>query len=100
MPADMGRWRQRHRAAKVYVHWGEVLRLRETGWAIEKIAKHMRIGVGTVVRVLQPQPAQCPPSKRPRISSSSTGDSKRASSALRTFRNHQVLEAFGYQKAE
>jgi DNA invertase Pin-like site-specific DNA recombinase len=36
---------------------GEVRRLRETGWAIEKIAKHMRIGVGTVARLLQSQAA-------------------------------------------
>jgi DNA invertase Pin-like site-specific DNA recombinase len=31
----------------------EVVRLRETGLSIEKIASQMRIGVGTVVRVLQ-----------------------------------------------
>jgi DNA invertase Pin-like site-specific DNA recombinase len=31
----------------------EVVRLRETGLSIERIAKRMRIGVGTVVRTLQ-----------------------------------------------
>jgi DNA invertase Pin-like site-specific DNA recombinase len=31
----------------------EVVRLRESGLAIERIAREMRIGVGTVVRVLQ-----------------------------------------------
>ena len=31
----------------------EVVRLRETGLSIERIAEQMRIGVGTVVRVLQ-----------------------------------------------
>jgi hypothetical protein len=30
----------------------EVVRLRESGLSIEKIASQMRIGVGTVVRVL------------------------------------------------
>jgi len=34
---------------------GEVLRLRESGLSIEKIAKEMHIGVGTVVRVIQAQ---------------------------------------------
>ena len=31
----------------------EVVRLRESGLSIEKIARHMRIGVGTVARVTQ-----------------------------------------------
>jgi DNA invertase Pin-like site-specific DNA recombinase len=35
----------------------EVVRLRETGLSIEKIADQMSIGVGTVVRVLQSRPA-------------------------------------------
>ncbi len=35
----------------------EVVRLRETGLSIEGIAGQMRIGVGTVVRVLQSRPA-------------------------------------------
>src|ERR1017187_8033319 len=34
----------------------EVVRLRATGLSIEKIASQMRIGVGTVVRVLQTRP--------------------------------------------
>ncbi len=38
----------------------EVLRLPETGWAIEKIASHMRIGVGIVARVLQSQTETVP----------------------------------------
>jgi orotate phosphoribosyltransferase-like protein len=32
---------------------GEVLRLRESGLSIERIAKEMHIGVGTVVRLIQ-----------------------------------------------
>ncbi|MGA3076812.1 MAG: recombinase family protein [Bryobacteraceae bacterium] len=34
---------------------GEVLRLRESGLSIERIAKQMRIGVGTVVRAIRAQ---------------------------------------------
>ena len=36
---------------------GEVLRLRESGLSIERIAKEMHIGVGTVVRVIQARPS-------------------------------------------
>jgi DNA invertase Pin-like site-specific DNA recombinase len=37
----------------------EVVRLRETGLSIERIARQMRIGVGTVVRVLRTS-EKCP----------------------------------------
>ena len=36
---------------------GEVFRLRESGLSIERIAKEMHIGVGTVVRVIQARPS-------------------------------------------
>ena len=36
---------------------GEVLRLRKSGLSIERIAKEMHIGVGTVVRVIQARPS-------------------------------------------
>jgi DNA invertase Pin-like site-specific DNA recombinase len=38
---------------------GEVLRLRESGLSIERIAKQMRIGVGTVVRAIRAQAVAC-----------------------------------------
>ena len=34
---------------------GEAVRLRESGWSIERIAEQMHIGVGTVVRVIHAQ---------------------------------------------
>ena len=37
---------------------GEVIRLREGGLSIEKIARQMSLGVGTVVRVLRAQESQ------------------------------------------
>ncbi len=44
------------RPRRIFNH-DEVVRLRETGLSIEKIACEMRIGVGTVVRVLQSRQA-------------------------------------------
>jgi DNA invertase Pin-like site-specific DNA recombinase len=43
----------------------EVLQLRESGMSIERIAKQMRIGVGTVVRVMKANQMGPVPSKRP-----------------------------------
>ena len=40
-------------AARRVFNRDEVVRLRETGLSIERIADQMNIGVGTVVRVLQ-----------------------------------------------
>ena len=37
---------------------GEVIRLRATGLSIERIARQMRLGVGTVVRVIQAQQSE------------------------------------------
>jgi DNA invertase Pin-like site-specific DNA recombinase len=43
----------------------EVVRLRDSGLSIEKIARQLRLGVGTVVRVIQARQAESPTFQNP-----------------------------------
>jgi hypothetical protein len=70
----------------------EVLQLRESGMSIERLAKQMRIGVGTVVRVMRANQMGPVPSKRPQPEPNRNGDSKGFAQAVWAFLNHQVLE--------